>query len=78
MYSHTQVLMTSHSPYLLDEFEPAEVTLCRKDRHGAVQARRLSAIEDVRSQLDVFTLGEIWTGEGDQRLAGDTAATEAT
>jgi len=75
---HTQVLMTSHSPYLLDEFQPDEVTLCRKDRNGAVQARRLSEIEQVRSQLDVFSLGEIWTGEGDERLAGATTATEAT
>ena len=76
--SRTQILMTSHSPYLLDEFQPDEVTLCRKDRDGAVQTRRLSEIEDVRSQLDVFTLGEIWTGEGDERLAGGAAATEAT
>ncbi len=75
---HTQILMTSHSPYLLDEFQPNEVTLCRKDGHGAVQARRLSEIGEVRNQLDVFTLGEIWTGEGDERLAGAATATEAT
>lgn len=74
----TQILMTSHSPYLLDEFLPDEVTLCRKDAHGAVQTRRLSEIEHVRSQLDVFSLGEIWTGEGDDRLAGATPVAEAT
>ncbi|MDY0171103.1 MAG: ATP-binding protein, partial [Thermoguttaceae bacterium] len=74
----TQILMTSHSPYLLDEFRPDEVTLCRKDAHGAVQTRRLSQVEHVRSQLNVFSLGEIWTGEGDDRLAGATPAAEAT
>ena len=52
--THTQILMTSHSPYLLDEFRPEEVTLCRKDKHGAVQTRRLSEIEHVRSQLGWF------------------------
>jgi len=71
---HTQMLMTSHSPYLLDEFQPDEVTLCRKNRNGAVQTRRLSEIEQVCSQLDVFSLGEIWTGEGDERLAGAAPA----
>ncbi len=77
-HGRTQILMTSHSPYLLDEFQPGEVTLCRKDEHGAVQTRRLSEVEHVRSQLDVFSLGEIWTGEGDERLAGAATATEAT
>ncbi len=76
--AHTQILMTSHSPYLLDEFQPDEVTLCRKNKLGAVQTRRLSEIEQICSQLDVFSLGEIWTGEGDERLAGATLATEAT
>ncbi len=42
---HTQILMTSHSPYLLDEFQADEVTLCRKDEHGAIQTRRFSEIE---------------------------------
>ncbi len=54
------------------------MTLCRKDRHGAVQTRRLSEIEQVRSQLDVFSLSEIWTGKGDERLAGAVTAAEAT
>jgi len=34
--SHTQVLMTTHSPYVLDEFKPEEVTLCKKGADGAV------------------------------------------
>ncbi len=63
---------------MLDEFQADEVTLCRKDEHGAIQTRRFSEIEHVRSQLDVFSLGEIWTGEGDERLAGATTAAEAT
>jgi predicted ATPase len=64
----TQVVLTTHSPYLVDLFEPAEVTLCQKQDDGSVALRRLSESETVRKQLSVFTLGEIWTGEGDSAL----------
>ncbi len=37
--------------------------------------RRLSESKAVREQLDVFTLGEIWTAEGDDSLA-ESAASE--
>ncbi|MCH7688726.1 MAG: AAA family ATPase [Planctomycetes bacterium] len=65
---HTQVLMTTHSPYVVDMFKPEEVTLCFKGDDGAVTVRRLSESKAVREQVDVFTLGEIWTGDGDERL----------
>ena len=68
--SHTQVVMTTHSPYLLDMFSPSEVSLCRKEDDGSVSVHRLSESEVVRKQLDVFTLGEIWTAEGDDALIG--------
>jgi len=68
----TQIVLTTHSPYLLDEFEPHEVTLCQKDDEGAIQTRRLSSIPSVNGQIDVFRLGEIWTGEGDEALAKES------
>ncbi len=68
--SHTQVVMTTHSPYLLDMFSPSEVSLCRKEEDGSVTVHPLSESELVRKQLDVFTLGEIWTAEGDEALIG--------
>lgn len=75
----TQVLLTTHSPYVVDLFEPHEVTLCRKVEDGSIAVRRLSESRTVRNQLDVFTLGEIWTGEGDDALAESlVSATEGT
>lgn len=75
----TQVLLTTHSPYVVDLFEPDEVTLCRKSEDGSITVRRLSESRTVRDQLDVFTLGEIWTGEGDDALAESFAsATEGS
>jgi Predicted ATPase len=71
--SHTQILMTTHSPYLVDLLEPEEATLCTKSKDGAINVKRLSDSELVRQQKSLFTLGEIWTSEGDEDLATDPA-----
>jgi len=67
--SHTQVVLTTHSPYGLDLFKPEEVTLCTKLDTGEIKTTRLSDSPKVMQQLDVFTLGEIWTSEGDMKIA---------
>jgi predicted ATPase len=72
--SHTQVVLTTHSPYVVDLFKPEEVTLCTKGPDGAVSVRRLSESEKVREQMRLFTLGEIWGAEGDEALANEKAA----
>jgi predicted ATPase len=66
---HTQVILTTHSPYALDLFKPEEVTLCTKLETGEIKTTRLSDSPTVLKQLDVFTLGEIWTSEGDMKIA---------
>jgi predicted ATPase len=72
--SRTQVLLTTHSPYVVDCFDPGEVTLCLKNEEGAVTTHRLSESKTVREQIDTFSLGEIWTAEGDEALAGQAVA----
>jgi predicted ATPase len=67
--SHTQVVLTTHSPYALDLFSPEEVTLCTMRDNGEVKTTRLSESAAVRGESGVFTLGEIWTGLGDERIA---------
>lgn len=76
--SHTQVILTTHSPYVVDLCEPKEVTLCKKEDDGSISTHRLSDSKTVREQLDVFTLGEIWTAEGDDALANDARSDEAS
>jgi predicted ATPase len=67
--SHTQVVLATHSPYVLDLFKPEEVTLCTKLETGEIKTTRLSDSPAVMQQLDVFTLGEVWTSEGDRKIA---------
>ena len=76
--SHTQVLLTTHSPYVVDLFEPEEVTLCTKLDNGEVKTTRLSESPTVRKQIDVFTLGEIWTAEEDETIANTTEPVEGS
>jgi len=74
--SHTQVVLTTHSPYVLDLFEPEEVTLCTMQDDGEVKTTRLSDSPAVKRQIEVFTLGEIWTSEGDAAIAQAQEAAE--
>ena len=67
--SHTQVVLTTHSPYALDLFSPEEVTLCTMQDNGEVKTTRLSESPAVKRESGVFTLGEIWTSEGDETIA---------
>jgi predicted ATPase len=74
----SQVILTTHSPYVLDLFEPKEVSLCRMTADGSVSVHRLSESQTVREQLDIFTLGEIWTAEGDAALIPQGKPSEMT
>ena len=66
---HTQIILTTHSPYVVDQFQPSEVSLCHKEEDGSVAVHQLSKSQTIKEQIDVFTLGEIWTAEGDKALA---------
>ena len=66
--NHTQVVMTTHSPYVLHEFSPEEVTVCVREENGEVKTRRLSESKSVQEQIGFFSLGEIWTMDGDEKL----------
>ncbi len=63
-----QVILTTHSPYLLDHVEPEEVHVFTKDEEGVVHTAKLSEHPDVEDLKKHFGTGEIWTGleeEGD-------------
>ena len=67
------MVLTTHSPYAVNLFKPEEVTLCTKRADGSVMLTRLAESKSVQEQLSIFTLGEIWTAEGDEDLAKDHA-----
>jgi hypothetical protein len=56
-----QVILTTHSPYLLDLVEPEDVRVFSKDDDGSVRAVKLSDLPDVEDMKKHFRSGEIWT-----------------
>ena len=69
-----QVLVTTHSPYLLDAVDPERDGVL-VFRHGPRGTRTVHTIDDsrVREFLTEFNLGEIWFNEGEDRLVGGSS-----
>jgi predicted ATPase len=65
MAPDTQVVATTHSPYLVDALEPDEVVVLGRGRDGVIAAKRLSDHPKARL-LDALTTGEFWTAEGEE------------
>ena len=58
---NVQIIMTTHSPYLLDCVKPKDVRVFAKGDDGAVRAAKLSDHPDVEDMKKYFRAGEIWT-----------------
>lgn len=65
----SQVVITTHSPYLLDLVEPEEVLVFRRHEEGA-HVKRMSEFPDVEQVKKHFLTGEIWTNLLDADLLG--------
>jgi energy-coupling factor transporter ATP-binding protein EcfA2 len=71
-----QIILTTHSPYVLSFFEPEEVTLLSRPRgepDAPVRARPLRDIPDIRQRLaeDELYLGELWYNFTEEELFGN-------
>ncbi len=57
----TQVIVTTHSPELINHFtdEPEVVVVCERGPDGGTQFRRLSR-DDLESWMGEYRLGEVW------------------
>ncbi len=55
----TQVLVATHSPYLVDRLEPEDLIIVEK-REGKTQIRILEDKKAIREALKTLTLGEMW------------------
>lgn len=55
----TQILVTTHSPYLLDFFEPEDLVIVEK-KEGKTQTKRVADQAGVKEALKTLGLGELW------------------
>ena len=69
-----QIIMTTHSPYVLSFFEPEEATFLSRpsdDPAGPVRARPLREAPNIKERLgDDFYLGELWYNLSEEDLFG--------
>ena len=56
-----QVILTTHSPYLLDFVQPEEVHVFTRGQVGEVHTKRLSEYEDADEIRKHFKTGEMWS-----------------
>jgi predicted ATPase len=63
-----QVILTTHSPLLLNHFAAEEVVLVTRDESG-VHVRRMSDAQGLDELASEMALGELWYNVGDSNLA---------
>ena len=56
---HSQLIVTTHEPDLLDHLEPSEVILCDKE-DGFTKLKKASSVADIEQFRQHFSLGELW------------------
>jgi predicted ATPase len=68
----TQIVMATHSPYLISFFSPEEVTFLSRAKSGGVRARPLRDAPHIHERLSGgFYLGELWYNLSEEELFGD-------
>jgi predicted ATP-dependent endonuclease of OLD family len=62
----TQIIATTHSPYVLDEVSPANVIAFALRDDGTVASKPLSAHPDAPKANGALKSGELWSLDGER------------
>jgi predicted ATPase len=62
--SGKQIIITTHSPVMLNEFKPEEIVFLWRDTQGAVHDKQMFATGAMREALGFLNPGEIWENYG--------------
>ena len=72
-----QILLTSHSPYIVDELEAKDVWVMATDKEGISHCKRLSDHPDAQRLLEVLTTGEFGGAVGEDWVIPNESLAEA-
>ena len=67
-YAPRQIILTTHSPVLLNCVTPNEVRIFRRDEEGATQVVRMDQLPDIDRLTKEFAPGELWYLFGEEEL----------
>lgn len=70
----TQVILTTHSPLLLNLVEPEEIRVVRRDDEGATQISNFADADNLSELLDYQGPGEVWVNQGEDYLVRKRAS----
>jgi len=62
--SNRQVIISTHSPVMLNDFKPEEIVFLWRDKNGSIHARKFFDTEEMREALSFLNPGEIWENFG--------------
>jgi AAA15 family ATPase/GTPase len=62
--SRCQVILTTHSPVVLNDFKLEEIVFLWKDKNSSVHSKKFFDTEERRKALDFLNPGEIWENYG--------------
>jgi predicted ATPase len=71
-----QILLTTHSPYIVDEIDANDVWVTAVDRGGISHAKRLSDHPDAQRAMQVLTTGEFLGAEGEDWVVPENTPIE--
>lgn len=67
--STAQIIATSHSPTLVNQFKPEQITLTARRASGGAASAGFSEIKPLMEGLDYFAPGEIWTNTAVRQIS---------
>lgn len=63
--SNLQIILSTHSPYIVDELIPSQVHVLSSNDSGVTRCKRLDEHPDVEWAKQTLTTGEFWDAEGE-------------
>jgi len=69
-----QIVATTHSPYILDELDPADVVVFALRADGTVATKRLSEHPQAAKMKDALSAGQLWSLDPEADWVPDEAA----
>jgi predicted ATPase len=63
--SRVQVILATHSPLVINELQPEEVTILTRDPTAGTRAKRMDRTSHFQQRKRVYALGELWLSFSD-------------
>jgi predicted ATPase len=67
-----QIILSTHSPYVVDEMKPEEVWVFAPDAEGCAVVHRLDEHPNAKRAMEVLTTGDFWSAEGEEWVVNAT------